>query len=186
MRAAGMLENTIVVVTSDHGELFNDTRDNSWVHGGNFTQYLTRVPLIIYAPDKAARRVSTVTSEVDIVPTILQEGLQCGWNAADYSNGLNLFGPLPERRPIVVASYVNHALILGNDVFVTGPMYVQRYDLDGKKTSGSSPDMKMMRQAMAEMTRFYAPMNMPGLVPHAAPRTPATAQLPTTAPRNEH
>ena len=155
MRAAGMLENTIIVITGDHGETFNDTRDNSWMHGGNFTRFLTQVPLIIYEPSKATRRVNTVTSEVDIAPTILQEGLQCGWNTADYSNGVNLFGTLPERRPIIVASYVDRALILNNEVLVSGPMYVERYDLDGKKTPASTPDARMMRQAVEEMTRFY-------------------------------
>lgn len=158
MRASGLLENTIVIVTGDHGEEFNDSRDNTWMHGGNFTQYQTRVPLIVYAPGKAGRRVSTVTSEVDIAPTILQEALQCGWNTRDYSNGFNLFGRLPERRPIVVASYIHHALILGDKVFVVWPMYVQRYDLTGRKTVTGWPDAQMARTAMEEITRFYAPM----------------------------
>jgi membrane-anchored protein YejM (alkaline phosphatase superfamily) len=158
MRALGMLENTIVIVTGDHGEEFNDSRDNTWMHGGNFTQYQSRVPLIVYAPGKAGRRVSTVTSEVDIAPTILQEALQCGWNTREYSNGFNLFGRLPERRPIVVASYIHHALILGDKVFVVWPMYVQRYDLNGRKTVTGWPDAQMARAAMEEITRFYAPM----------------------------
>jgi uncharacterized protein len=158
MRVLGLLENTIVVVTGDHGEEFNDSRDNTWMHGGNFTQYQTRVPLIVYVPGKAGRRVSTVTSEVDIAPTILQEALHCGWNTQEYSNGFNLFGPLPERRPIVVASYIHHALILGGKVFVVWPMYVQRYDLNGRKNVTGWPDAQMTRAAMEEITRFYAPM----------------------------
>jgi membrane-anchored protein YejM (alkaline phosphatase superfamily) len=170
MRDSGLLENTIVVVTGDHGEEFNDSRDNTWMHGGNFTQYQSSVPLIVYDPGQAGRRVSTVTSEVDIAPTILQEALHCGWNTREYSNGFNLFGRLPERRPIVVASYIHHALILGDKVFVVWPMYVQRYDLNGRKTVTGWPDAQMSRIAMEEITRFYAP---------ARPGTPvpATAQL---------
>lgn len=175
MRAAGMLENTIVVVTSDHGEEFNDNRDNTWMHGGNFAQYQTRVPLIVYAPGKASRRVSTVTSEVDIAPTILQEALHCGSNTRDYSNGVNLFGQLPKKRPIVVASYIHHALILGDKVFVVWPMYVQRYDLTGKKTVTGWPDGEMMHEAMEGITRFYAPARQD------TPATPATLAAPTVA-----
>jgi len=156
MRAAGLLENTIVIVTGDHGEEFNDNRNNTWMHGGDFTKYQTRVPLIIYAPGHAARRVSTITSEVDIAPTILQEALQCGWNARDYSNGFNLFGPLPERRPIVVASYVHHALVLGEKVFEVWPMFVRRYTLDGSKAVSGWPDAETTRTVLEEMTRFYA------------------------------
>ena len=155
MRVAGLLENTIVVITGDHGEEFNDQRDNSWGHSGNFTEYQTRVPLIVYAPGKPGRRVSTLTSEVDIAPTLLQEGLQCGWNTRNYSNGLNLFGPLPEVRPLVVSSYMNHALILGDKVFVTWPMYVQRYALTGKKAVADWPAAKLMKEALDEMSRFY-------------------------------
>jgi membrane-anchored protein YejM (alkaline phosphatase superfamily) len=178
MRAAGLLENTIVIVTGDHGEEFNDNHDNTWMHGGNFSEYQTRVPLIVYAPGKPGRRILTATSEVDIAPTILQEALHCGWNARDYSNGFNLFGPLPERRPIVAASYIHHALILGDKVFVIWPMYVQRYDLKGRKTVTGWPDAQMMQEAMEEITRFYAPLR-PG-----AP-VPATANLaaPTVAKR---
>jgi len=173
MRAAGLLDNTIVVITGDHGEEFNDSRDNTWMHGGNFTQYQTRVPLIVYAPGKGGRRVSTVTSEVDIAPTILQEALQCGWNTRDYSNGFNLFAPLPEHRPIVVASYIHHALIMDDKVFVVWPMYVQRYDLTGRKTVTGWPDAQMMRTAMEEITRFYAPLQ---------PSSPVTAAAHIGAP----
>jgi membrane-anchored protein YejM (alkaline phosphatase superfamily) len=168
MGDSGLLENTIVVITGDHGEEFNDNRDNTWMHGGNFTQYQTRVPLIVYAPGKPGRRVSTVTSEVDIAPTILQEALHCGWNTRDYSNGLNLFGRLPDRRPIVAASYIHHALILDDKVFVVWPMYVQRYDLNGKKTVSGWPDAQSMRATMEELTRFYAPVGASGPMTAAA------------------
>ena len=174
MLAAGMLQNTLVILTGDHGEEFNDNHDNTWMHGGNFTQYQTRVPLIIYAPGRAGRRVSSVTSEVDIAPTILQEALQCGWNTRDYSNGVNLFGPLPERRPIIVASYVHHALILGEKVFVVWPMYVQRYDLTGKKTVTGWPDAPMMEAATEEMTRFFAPprpVHLAAVAPTTVPQS---------------
>ena len=174
MRAAGMLENTMVVITGDHGEEFNDNHDDTWMHGGNFTQYQTRVPLIVYDPGMAGRRVTSVTSEVDIAPTILQEALRCGWNTRDYSNGVNLFGPIPERRPIVVASYVHHALIVGDEVFVIWPMYVQRYDLRGKKTVADWPDASTMDALREEVTRFY------GATPSIRHAT-ATAQASTSA-----
>lgn len=186
MRAAGMLENTMVIVTGDHGEEFNDSRDNTWMHGGNFTQYQTRVPLIVYAPGRAGRRVSTVTSEVDIAPTILQEALHCGWNTRDYSNGVNLFGPLPARRPIIVASYVHEALILGDEVFVIWPMYVQRYDLTGRKTVTDWPDAQMMRAAQEEMTRFYAPSPSPMRASRVAATSAPSIQLSAPTPIKRH
>jgi hypothetical protein len=50
---------------------------------------------------------------------------------------------------------MNHALILGDKVFVTWPMYVQRYGLSGKKAVADWPDAKMMKEALDEMSRFY-------------------------------
>jgi hypothetical protein len=155
MEAQKLLDDTIVVITGDHGEEFNDTKDNSWGHTGNFTTYQTRVPLIVYVPGQKPREVTAVTAQVDIPPTLMQEGLGCGQNVKDYSNGLNLFGPLPERRPVVVSSYVNHALILGDEVFVSWPMYMQRYKLDGSKENVGWPAGDLLNQALTEMSVFY-------------------------------
>ena len=68
-----------------------------------------------------------------------------------------------------MASYIHHALILGENVFVVWPMYVQRYDLNGRKTVTGWPDAQMTRAAMEEITRFYAPMRPSGPAPPAAP-----------------
>lgn len=155
MEAAGILENTIVVVTSDHGEEFNDNGKNYWGHTGNFTRYQTQVPLVLYVPWKEPRRVTSVTSQVDLPPTLLQEGLGCGHDARSYSNGRNLFEPLPDVRPVVSSSYVNHALIMGDHVYAIYPMYVDKYRLDDVGSPAGPPVPDLVRQAMEEMRRFY-------------------------------
>lgn len=155
MEARKLLDDTIVVITSDHGEEFNDTGDNSWGHTGNFTTYQTRVPLIVYVPWRQPREVTAVTSQVDLAPTLMQEGLGCGQDTRDYSNGLNLFGPLPDVRPVVVSSYVNHALILGEDVFVSWPLYMQRYKLDGSRDHVGWPAGALLDEALTGMSLFY-------------------------------
>ena len=155
MEAQKLLDDTIVVITSDHGEEFNDSKDNSWGHTGNFTIYQTRVPLIVYVPWQKPRQVTAVTAQVDIPPTLMQEGLGCGQNTRDYSNGLNLFGPLPDRRPVVVSSYINHALILGDEVFVSWPLYMQRYKLDGSRENVGWPSGDLLNEALKGMSLFY-------------------------------
>ncbi|MDH3354604.1 MAG: DUF3413 domain-containing protein, partial [Chromatiales bacterium] len=47
-----LLDKTIVVITSDHGEEFNETKMNNWGHGSNFTRYQTQVPLVVHWPGK--------------------------------------------------------------------------------------------------------------------------------------
>ena len=66
----GVLDNTIVILTSDHGELF----ERGII--GHFTQVmyqdLVRIPLLISLPKQTTRQdITTPTSSVDLVPTIL-------------------------------------------------------------------------------------------------------------------
>lgn len=155
LEASGVLDNTIVIITSDHGEEFNDNRANYWGHTSNFTGFQTRVPLVVYVPWEKPRRVTEVTAHVDIPPTILEQGLGCGENVDDYSNGRNLFGPLGPERPVVIGSYINHAVVMGDDVYSVYPMYVQKYKLWNVKEKAGAVRADLARQAMEEMHRFY-------------------------------
>ncbi len=82
-----MLEQSLLIVTSDHGEGFLD--HGLLKHGFQLYDELVRVPLIFYAPGKLApaRRLD-LASGIDLAPTIL--GL-CGLKAPDYMHGFNLF-----------------------------------------------------------------------------------------------
>jgi len=72
MKKLGMLENTWLVITSDHGE---EHFDHGWFnHGHRYEDEVTRVPLIIRAPGgkwAAGARVGFSASHVDLFPTIL-------------------------------------------------------------------------------------------------------------------
>jgi membrane-anchored protein YejM (alkaline phosphatase superfamily) len=155
LESSGALENTIVVITSDHGEEFNDNKANYWGHTSNFTGYQTRVPMIVYMPGKAPREVHEATAHVDIPPTLLIEGLGCGQDVDAYSNGRDLFGPQDGERPMVVTSYVNHALIMGDDVFSVFPMYVQKYKLWDINEKAGTPKPELTKLAMEGMYRFF-------------------------------
>jgi uncharacterized protein len=155
LKSSGILDNTIVIITSDHGEEFNDNKANYWGHASNFTGFQTRVPMIIYVPWEKPRRVDAVTMHVDIPPTILEEGLGCARDEESYTNGHNLWGPLSPERPVVIGSYVNHAVILGDDVFSVFPMYVQKYKLWDVNAKAGMPSGTLAREAIKEMSQFY-------------------------------
>jgi arylsulfatase len=66
----GMLDNTIVIFTSDHGELCGAHGMSG--KGANAFREQNQVPFIIYHPDvHGGRTCPAVTSHVDIVPSIL-------------------------------------------------------------------------------------------------------------------
>lgn len=69
----GLLDNTIIVVTSDHGEGLRQ-RDMRYGGHGNMFEEGLRIPLLVRLPDGArgGERISSLASLVDIVPTVLQ------------------------------------------------------------------------------------------------------------------
>lgn len=69
-RAQPWGKNTVVVVTSDHGESMGE-HGIAFQHGFELWETLVRVPLIIHVPGLAAHHVPVKRSVIDLVPTLL-------------------------------------------------------------------------------------------------------------------
>jgi len=70
MKTRGLLEDTVVILTSDHGENLGDHQ--LFEHRWSIWQTLLHVPLVVYAPDAlAVGRVSEPVSTAQIHDTIL-------------------------------------------------------------------------------------------------------------------
>ena len=150
----GEMENTVIVVTTDHGEAFNDNGANYWGHSSSFTQYQIRVPLILYAPDRPPRQVEYRTTHIDLAPTLLQEHFGCLSDIHDFSNGRNLFDETAAPRSLVVGSYINHAFIFGDDVYEVWPLYTKKYKLHDVNLKASPPDQDLLKVIMEEINHF--------------------------------
>ena len=100
-----LMDNTIVVISSDHGDEFNDNKLNYWSHGGNFTDPQVKVPLVIHWPGKEAGEVNYLTSHLDLVPTILPEVLGCTNPTKGYSVGQSIWEPENRRDWVYVSGY---------------------------------------------------------------------------------
>ncbi len=70
LQGMGIYEQTMIIVTADHGEeLFEDGRCG---HGASLRETLVRVPLLVHYPARVAAAVVDEGAEgVDVVPTIL-------------------------------------------------------------------------------------------------------------------
>lgn len=78
LETLGILDNTIVVVTSDHGETLYD--HECWFDHHGIYDVTLKVPLIIRYPAKvpAGRRVGGFCQPKDIMPTLLElTGIEC-------------------------------------------------------------------------------------------------------------
>ena len=97
LEARGVLDKTLVVLVSDHGESFLE-HPRAWQHGRSLYQTELHVPLIFRWPaglPKGERRPEPVCS-VDVMPTILD---LMGVPAPRDMVGVALFGPRRARRP---------------------------------------------------------------------------------------
>ena len=68
LRAKGLYDKTVIVVTGDHGEGFGEHDID--LHGYHLYAAQTRVPLIIRVPGIAPRRSKEPAGHVDIMPTL--------------------------------------------------------------------------------------------------------------------
>jgi membrane-anchored protein YejM (alkaline phosphatase superfamily) len=67
--SSGALENSVVVLVSDHGEAFLDHGMD--LHGNRPYSDQLHVPLMMWAPDVAPRRVSEPVGVIDLAPSVL-------------------------------------------------------------------------------------------------------------------
>ena len=65
----GLSNDTVVVLTADHGEEFRD--HDGWGHGTTLYQEVVHVPLIVHVPRQAAGKVKEFVRTIDIAPTVL-------------------------------------------------------------------------------------------------------------------
>jgi arylsulfatase A-like enzyme len=91
-----LAEQTIVVVTSDHGEAFGE--QGAWGHAWEIKDEQLHVPLIWRAPGliAAGRRVSTMVGVVDIAPTVLA---LLGMEVPSWMQGESLASMLAPEAP---------------------------------------------------------------------------------------
>ncbi len=68
LKETGLDKNTVIVVTSDHGEAFSE--HGMIRHGFEVWEELVHVPLLVHVPGFKPRRVSARRSLIDVAPTI--------------------------------------------------------------------------------------------------------------------
>lgn len=102
LQTNGLLENSIVVVTSDHGEMFGE--HGKWVHGNSLYEEVIRIPLLFRYPDvlTAGQVLTAPVHMMDIMPTLLD---MVGSPVPDDMQGQSLLplmqgGQAPLSRPI--------------------------------------------------------------------------------------
>lgn len=99
-----LLENTIIIITGDHGQEFNENKKNYWGHSSNYSQYQINVPFMIYYPniENPGKVYNHTTTHYDIVPTISKRFLGVENPYQDYSIGTDIYDSTTTRYPHIV------------------------------------------------------------------------------------
>ncbi len=150
------LKNTVVIITADHGEEFNEEHKNHWGHASDFSKYQIKTPLIVYWPGKTPATYNYATSHYDIAPTLLEDIFHIHNPTKDYSTGVNLFKSTGRDNFFIVHSYQYSGII--------GKHYIITYLHNGSFTTTdqrlnpipqSKVPNKTLEQAWEEMTRYH-------------------------------
>ncbi|MBH1434103.1 DUF3413 domain-containing protein [Stenotrophomonas maltophilia] len=155
LRAQGLEQDTIVLVTGDHGEEFNDLKLNYWGHNGNFSDYQLQVPFVLHWPGKGNAHEARVSSHEDWVPTLLRHALGCENALTDFSTGHDLLAEPAGERALVVESWSQRAVRHGNAIYVFDKFgNATSLDLHYRPLPQQAPDAAAVRTAWEALTRF--------------------------------
>jgi membrane-anchored protein YejM (alkaline phosphatase superfamily) len=116
----GLDKNTVVVITSDHGEEFDESGAGLKDHGSGYTRYQLQVPMIIAIPGRPPAVFRHRSSHYDFAPTLMQEVLSCSNPSSDYASGENLFAEKAWDW-LLAGSYYNYAVLEPDQITVTYP-----------------------------------------------------------------
>jgi membrane-anchored protein YejM (alkaline phosphatase superfamily) len=156
LRARGVLDRTVVLISADHGEEFGESGEKLDNHGSGYTRYQLVTPMVLAWPGRQAGvTYQHRTSHYDIVPTLMQDLLGCSNPATDYSVGTNLF----EEKPwdwMVAGSYYNYAVLEPDQVTVTFPngLYEVR-DWDYRLATNPRFRGDVLEAVSEQNARFY-------------------------------
>lgn len=152
LASRGLLDESVVVVTSDHGQEFNDNSQNYWGHSSNFTRFQTGVPLLLYAPDIAPAVYWHRTTHFDVMPTIMRNYLGCDDAPATYSVGRSLFEH-GGREIILLSEYADFAIMHANQTAIVREHGMELRDAQHLKLDARL-DPKVIEAALEQKTRF--------------------------------
>ena len=151
-----LLDDTLVIFTSDHGQEFDENRLGFKSHGSSFSDWQLKVPLVMLWPGKTPEVITRRTAHRDLAPTLLSDVLGCAADPGLYSTGRSLFEPT--SWPYVIAgSYHNMAVVEPRQITVSYPggYFEVRAKEDYQPLGIRQVNRELLSDALVQMRRFY-------------------------------
>lgn len=155
LRAHGLMDDTVLLTTGDHGQEFNDLKQNYWGHNSNYGRFQTHVPMFVRWPGRAPERFAHRTSHFDVAPTVLRQVLGCVNPPEDYSVGKDLFDA-SDRGVLTLATYGEYGGLQpdGRCVLVTKSGEVDVVDREFKPATMTDADRHALQSTFKQRSWF--------------------------------
>ncbi|MCX8641878.1 MULTISPECIES: DUF3413 domain-containing protein [unclassified Gilliamella] len=155
LKLSNSFDNTIIVITGSNDIKINENlkialRDNT----KSFSRESLKVPLIISWPNKEAKQISDVTTQTDILSTLMQEAFNVTTPPQQYSQGKNLFDQ--KSRQWIIAGNESEIAALYSDKTVVLDEFGRSkiYDLNDKLEKDQKISLPIFLQIVTENRRF--------------------------------
>ncbi|MDA0978448.1 MAG: sulfatase-like hydrolase/transferase [Proteobacteria bacterium] len=110
-------DNTIVMMTGDHGEEFLE--NGFWGHNSGFSEHQLRTPMVMWIPGEQPAVFDSITSHTDVMATLMPR-MGITSTLSDYTQGEPMDST--SRRDYIVASDWAGLCYLGADYKFTMPL----------------------------------------------------------------
>lgn len=156
LKSHNLLNNTIVIITGDHGQEFNENHNNYWGHASNYCANQVAVPFIYYYPSCKPSKNNYRTTHYDIVPTLMHTVLGVSNPPSDYSMGRYLHDR-SSRDWHLVGHELYYAFIRSDGSIIekqgTGNLKIMDYYM--RPLSKYKLNPRELQMVIQQMNRFY-------------------------------
>ena len=157
LKQHNLSQDTIIIITADHGEEFNDSKKNYWGHTSAYTPWQLHVPFALYVPGQSPKKITSLTTHYDVAPYLLQQVLGCTNPISDYSVGSSLLNLKPPHF-FIANSYVDYAIL--NNERITHIYSQGNYSISDRKAEpilDAKLDEAQLRKAFLQLNRYFSP-----------------------------
>ncbi len=161
LKEGKLLDNTIVLITGDHGEEFEE--HGFFGHNSAFTPEQEKVPMIIYLPKHKGKTYYKMTSHLDVPATMLD---LLGYKdpPSIYSNGISMFDNSSQRKYNVACKWNECSYFSGKyyinfsmETYNTGFFEVR--DANYKEISKNSDVIKKEYKNLMQVIKDFSKFN---------------------------
>jgi membrane-anchored protein YejM (alkaline phosphatase superfamily) len=158
LEKTGDLENTLVIITGDHGQEMNDNKLNFWGHNGNYTNAQIQVPVAMFGPKIAQNMKNSgenFTAHQDLVPTLARNYLGVRNDLSDYSVGVDLLSEPIDRDWLIASKYSGYGIVTKDSIIEIGAAgNYQLLDKTNRPSSSLKLNPQHLKGAFEQMSLF--------------------------------